>query len=161
MRIVEQARAPVFRGRRRNTQRVQFGRLPPSQLLDASKPEVANQVFDPIRNYSHRRRQLAAAHLVRNGPQRRPVEMVHMCMGQQYRIDAGKVPHPDAGMPLTAQENEARRKDRVDEDRATRNLEQKRRVPDKGDDRLPGGSLDRLLRLALYRLRMALANETL
>src|SRR5580698_5265256 len=86
--------------------------------------------------------------------------MIHMRVGEQNRVYTGKIAHMDAGMPLAAQKDKARREDRVDEQCAPGDLEQERRVPDEGNRSLLRRDRHWFLLLALYRLRVALANQT-
>src|SRR6185437_3023271 len=86
--------------------------------------------------------------------------MVHMCVGQEHSVDVGKIADAHSGNALTAQQNQPRREDWVDEDIVAADLQQERRVTDEGDRRLVLGDRERQTWLALERIGVALAHKS-
>ena len=83
-----------------------------------------------------------------------------MRMGQQYRIDVRKIAKQDAGPALTPQKDQPCGENGIDEHGLPTGLNQKRRVADERNRRVPRHERRRDFRLANEWLGVAFTNET-
>ena len=79
-----------------------------------------------------------------------------MGMGQQHEVDGRHLVDAESGVSLSPQQNQALGEDRIDQHEAAADLQQKRRVPDKGYAQLVRSNDLGPSRLASYRLCVAL-----
>jgi len=83
--------------------------------------------------------------------------VVHVRVGEKNGVDGREIVDVDARAALTAQQDEARGEDGIDEQSAACGLDEEGRVPDEGDGSFAGSDGRRSARFAAKRLGVALA----
>jgi hypothetical protein len=127
--------------------------------VDLREAEVADQVLDVVGDDGDGGGEFAAAHLAGDGAERWAVEVVHVRVGEEDRVDGRQVADAEAWVALTAENNQTRGEDGVDEQRAAGGLDEERGVPDEGDGGVAGGDGGRELGFAEEGLFVTLADE--
>src|SRR5690349_5192098 len=91
MRVVEEARSPMPGGCMSDTDAsgcvVQVERFPPVEREDTAEAEVADDVFNPLRHNGDGNRLPAPAHFACDGSERRAVQVIHVRVSDQNRMD--------------------------------------------------------------------------
>ncbi len=159
--VVEHARAPVAAGRHDDFDllfnRVGFegGGLPPFEFGDAAEAEFFDQVAHSQGNDCLRRDAGEAFGVAHDPAQGGEIEVVHVRMCEQYRVDGRQVLEEHAGAALAAQQDQACGEDGVDKEVAAGDLDEEGRVADEGDAELAG--IDETRRNRRSRERQAVA----
>ena len=117
----------------------ELGGLPPFEGANLGEAEVADEVLDAVGDDGDGGGQVAAAHGAEDGAEGGEVEVVHVGVGEEDRVDGGKVAWEEAGAALAAEEDEAGGEDGVDEEGAAGGLDEEGGVSDEGDGGVAGG----------------------
>lgn len=133
VRIAQHARAPVLRGRRGDLDLADAGGLPPFERAYFGESELADEILYALRNDDQRRSSTAFARMADDAPKGWEIQMIHVCVRQQNRIDGRQVFDADAGTAEPMDENKPVREDGIDENVASVELQKKRCVADEGD----------------------------
>ena len=108
MQIREKPGAPMVTGRERNLERPKFDGLPVIEFVDDVKPEIVDQVSHTRWNNDGLIRSYA--------PQRAPVEVIEMRMGDKYEINGRQMLNFEARSFQSFDDLEPFRPNRVDQD---------------------------------------------
>lgn len=135
------------------------GGLPPAEGADLREAEGADEVFDAVWHNGNGGGKFAATHLRSDGAEGWAVEVVHMRVGEQDRVDRRKLADAQAGMALTAEEEQAFGEDGVDEDSAAAGLDEEGGVSDEGDGGVVRGNGGWEMDFPEQRLGVAFADE--
>jgi hypothetical protein len=101
--------------------------------------EVADEVLDAVGDDGDGGGQVAAAHGAEDGAEGGEVEVVHVGVGEEDRVDGREMAGEEAGAALTAEQDEAGGEDGVDEEGAAGGLDEEGGVSDEGDGGVAGG----------------------
>ncbi len=136
------------------------GGVPPGERTDLLRSrEIADEVCDVVGDDGDGCGKLAATHLAGYGAKGWAVEVVHVRVRQEHRVDGREIADEQTGAALAAQDDEASGEDWVDEQGTAGDLDEERGVSDEGDGGVVGGYGGRGLGFAEERLLMALADE--
>jgi hypothetical protein len=122
----------VFAGSHGDFEALCGNRFPPFEAVDLREAESFYQVFNATGHYDFWRPTGELAGGADYFSQGSEVEMVHVGVGQEDKIDGRKVVYLYSGMALAAQENQPLREDWVNEELASVDLQQEGGVADEG-----------------------------
>jgi len=130
--VMNHAGAPVTGRRLRNLQLARLKALPALQLNNLAEIDIADEILRVARKNDARRPPSSATRMPDNPPQRGAVQVIHVGVRDQHPIHRRQTRQLDAGTPQALDQHQPVREIRVDQQRLSAELEQKRGVADKG-----------------------------
>jgi len=130
MGVSQKTRSPMMRRCERNSKRTELDRLPFIELVHDVESQAVDQAPDADRNDD--------GLIGGNRPQRSPIEMIEMRVGDENEINRGQMMNIKTGFLEAFDHAEPHRPDRIDQDIDFVRLNQERSVTDPGNGNLAG-----------------------
>src|SRR5439155_6548654 len=146
--IVEHPRSPVLRRGMGDGKIRMLPALPPVKFTNLPVTQIIDHIANVVGNNHHGGGPVSAAAQAGDGPQRGPVKVVKMRVSDQHHVDRGQIFDPNAGMAQAFQYKQPAGKVGVNQDVFSAELDQKTRVPDKGNTQVASGNRNRLVAFA-------------
>jgi hypothetical protein len=131
--IAKHSRAPVLTGSHCYIESEDLDLLPPFELMNSGEAEIFDEILNAARNDDFGSAANELAGCSNHSSQGGQVEMIHVGVCEEYKVDGREVFYQDSRMPLASQEDKTLRKHWIDEELSTLNLQKKRRVSNECD----------------------------
>jgi hypothetical protein len=119
-----------------------------------------HHVLDTVGDNCHWSREATTAHLTRDRAKRWAVEVIHVGVRDQDRVNARQIGYAESWTALAPEKDQAVGEDRVDEQARATGLDEERGMPNEGNSRRGAMRVRRRLRLATERFSVTLAHKT-